>query len=60
MKSWQDDYSPVQIAQLASFIKSLHGTSPANAKDKQGDLYKEGGTAPTTDSTVTKKDIAEN
>jgi cytochrome c oxidase cbb3-type subunit III len=60
MKSWQDDYSPVQIAQLASFIKSLHGTNPANAKDKQGDLYKEGGAAPTTDSTVTKKDVAKN
>ncbi|MBU3743075.1 MAG: c-type cytochrome, partial [Sediminibacterium sp.] len=26
MKSWQDDYTPAQIAQLASFVKSLHGT----------------------------------
>lgn len=59
MKSWQEDYSPVQIAQLASFIKSLHGTNPANGKDKQGDLYKEGA-APVQDSTTAKKDVVSN
>jgi cytochrome c oxidase cbb3-type subunit 3 len=41
MKSWQDDFSPKQIAQLASFIKSLHGSNPPNPKEKQGDEYKE-------------------
>ena len=51
MKSWQDDYSPVQIAQLASFIKSLHGTKPPNPKEQQGELYKEA--APKADSTAT-------
>ncbi len=56
MKAWQDDFSPVQIAQIASYIKSLHGTNPPNAKEKQGDLYKEEGTAPAADSTV-KKDV---
>ncbi|HLP35216.1 cbb3-type cytochrome c oxidase N-terminal domain-containing protein [Lacibacter sp.] len=59
MKSWQDDYSPVQIAQLASFIKSLHGTNPPNAKDKQGDLYKENA-APAQDSATAKKDVVSN
>jgi len=38
MKSWKDDYSPYQIAQLASFIKSLGGTNPPNAKAPQGTL----------------------
>lgn len=38
MKSWKDDYSPVQIAQLASYIKSLGGTNPPNAKPPQGTL----------------------
>jgi cytochrome c oxidase cbb3-type subunit 3 len=51
MKSWQDDYSPVQIAQLSSFIKSLHGTKPPNPKEQQGELYKEA--APKADSTAT-------
>jgi len=44
MKSWKDDFSPVQIAQLASYVKSLHGTNPVGAKAPQGDLYKEDST----------------
>jgi cytochrome c oxidase cbb3-type subunit III len=59
MKSWQDDYSPVQIAQLASYIKSLKGTNPPNGKEKQGDLYKEDA-APAKDSTAAKKDVVIN
>lgn len=41
MKSWKDDYSPSQIAQIASYVKSLGGTNPANAKPPQGNLYKQ-------------------
>ncbi|WP_431209540.1 hypothetical protein ACQ86N_25690 [Puia sp. P3] len=40
MKSWKDDYSPSQIAQLASYVKSLGGTHPDNAKAPQGSLDK--------------------
>lgn len=40
MKSWKDDFSPSQIAQLASYVRSLQGTHPANAKPPQGTLYK--------------------
>lgn len=39
MKSWKEDYSPVQIAQLANYVKSLHGTNPLPAKEKQGVLF---------------------
>jgi len=39
MKAWKDDFSAKQIAQLTSYIKSLKGSNPANAKEKQGDLY---------------------
>ncbi len=46
MKSWKDDYSPVQIAQLASFVKSLHGTKPAKPKEPQGVLYEEKAALP--------------
>lgn len=45
MKSWKDDYSPVQIAQIASFVKSLHGTKPATPKEPQGELFEETNTA---------------
>jgi len=41
MKSWKDDFSPVQIAELASFIKSIHGTTPPDPKAPQGEIYKE-------------------
>lgn len=61
MKSWKDDFSPVQIAAIASYVKSLHGTKPANAKDPQGDLYKED-SAPAADSTTAgaEKKLAQN
>lgn len=36
MKSWKDDYSPVQIAQIASYVESLAGTHPENPKPPQG------------------------
>lgn len=41
MKSWKDDFSPKQLAQLTSYIQSLKGTHPPNAKEKQGEPYKE-------------------
>lgn len=54
MKSWKEDYSAGQIAQLSSFIKSLKGTNPAGAKEPQGELYKEEATPAVLDTT--KKD----
>jgi cytochrome c oxidase cbb3-type subunit 3 len=49
MKSWKDDFSPTQIAKIVSFVKSLHDSHPANAKEPQGELYKEDA-APAKDS----------
>lgn len=48
MKSWKDDYSPVQIAQIASYVKSLQGTKPGKPKEPQGILYDEKITVPAT------------
>lgn len=39
MKSWKDDYSPRQIAQISSYIMTLRGKVPAAPKEAQGDLY---------------------
>lgn len=41
MKSWKDDFSPGQIAQVSSYIVSLKGTNPPAAKEAQGELYSE-------------------
>ncbi len=53
MKSWKEDYSPKQIAQLANYVKSLQGTNPSPAKEKQGVLF--------VDSTsVNKTEVADS
>jgi len=49
MKSWQSDFSPAQIAQLASYVKSLAGSNPPNAKEKEGEIYAEDATAEQKD-----------
>jgi len=54
MMSWKDVFSPDQIAEISSYIKSIHNTNPPNAKEAQGDIFKEG-EAPVSgaDSTAT-------
>ncbi len=41
MISWESMLSPTQIRDVANFVKSLQGTTPAVAKAPQGELYKE-------------------
>jgi cytochrome c oxidase cbb3-type subunit 3 len=41
MKSWEQDLGAKQIHEVASYVKSLHGTKPANAKAPEGELYTE-------------------
>lgn len=53
MKSWKNDLTPSMIAQVSSYIKSLHGTNPPNPKAPEGDLYNEKTMTP-ADSTVVK------
>jgi cytochrome c oxidase cbb3-type subunit 3 len=36
MPTWEKILSPAQIADVANYIKSLHGTNPAGAKEPQG------------------------
>ncbi len=54
MKSWKDELSPMQISQISSFVMSLKGTNPPNAKPPLGDLYVE--KAAVADSTSAIKD----
>ena len=39
MLSWADQLSPVHLHEVSSYILSLQGSNPANAKEPQGDLY---------------------
>lgn len=60
MKSWKDDFSPVQIAELASYIKSLHGSKPAGAKEPQGELYKDDAETASGSTKTDDKKVAVN
>jgi cytochrome c oxidase cbb3-type subunit III len=50
MISWQAQLKPQQIQQVASYILSLQGSKPANAKAPQGDIYKDEQTGAAVDS----------
>jgi cytochrome c oxidase cbb3-type subunit 3 len=54
MQSWQTTYSPVQMQQLATYIRTLKGTNPPNPKAPQGDLYKEVAASPDSATTINK------
>lgn len=51
MKSWEKDFGAKQIQELSSYILTLQGTNPPNAKEKQGELYED--LPVTSDSTTT-------
>lgn len=51
MQAWQSNFSPVEMQQLASYVKSLVNTNVAEGKAPQGDLIKEVAAAPVADST---------
>ncbi len=70
MKSWEQDLKPLEIQQIVSWIQSIRGSNPANARPAQGELYVDdadsipgsdslrGGQAPKIDS-VKNKDVAD-
>lgn len=55
MQAWEKMFSPTQIKNLASYVRSLQGTNPPNGKAPQGDEYNEAAPAAPvakTDSTA--------
>lgn len=53
MQAWGKQFSPTDIRNLATFVLSLQGTQPANAKAPQGNLFESG---KASDITANKKD----
>jgi len=41
MIAWKSSLKPAEIQQVASYVLSLQGTSPANPKDPEGDIWTE-------------------
>ncbi len=51
MKSWKKDYSTIELQQIASFVISLKGSNPPDAKEPEGEKWRE--EAPPTQNTDT-------
>lgn len=57
MQAWNKTFTPKEISQISSYIKTLRGTKPATPKAAQGELYvEENGTPGSTDSLKVKTD----
>jgi cytochrome c oxidase cbb3-type subunit 3 len=56
MIAWQSQFSPSQMQQVSSYIKTLVGTNPPNAKDPQGEVYVEEIEAEPSDTSATEND----
>ncbi|MCW8982315.1 MAG: c-type cytochrome [Altibacter sp.] len=39
MVAWKTDLKPAEMAQVASYVLSLHGITPAEAKEPEGELW---------------------
>lgn len=39
MVSWKSDLKPLEMAQVASYVLSFQGTTPADPKDPEGDIW---------------------
>lgn len=60
MQAWGRTFSPADIRNISSFILSLQGSNPANAKAPQGNLYEATMPADTSvkkDTTVKKESL---
>lgn len=57
MISWEPLLSPQQMNDVASYVKSMRGTNPPNAKAPQGELYEEVAPSVEMDTTVVSESI---
>ncbi len=63
MKSWKEDFKPLEIQALSAYVLSLQGTTPPNPKAPEGELFKAAparadSTAVVADSTAAPTDSA--
>ncbi|MFT6963863.1 MAG: cytochrome c oxidase cbb3-type subunit 3 [Flammeovirgaceae bacterium] len=55
MLAWKEKLTPKQMQQVSSFVMTFGGTTPPNAKEPQGEIYKEESKEKTDEE---EKDIA--
>ena len=59
MIAWESQLSPKQMQEVASYIMSLEGTNPENAKDPQGEIWVKEGAETTAPAESTEQAPAE-
>jgi len=52
MIAWKQSFKPSEIAQVASFVLSLQGTTPAEPKEPQGEIWVDPNTETPTETTI--------
>ena len=60
MIAWKAQLKPAQIAQVSSYVLSLQGTTPANPKEAEGDIWGDAAPAPTESTTTTTDSLSTN
>ena len=58
MVSWKSTLKPSEIAQVASYVISLHDSNPTDAKAPEGDLYTDPNTATEASETISEVEIS--
>jgi cytochrome c oxidase cbb3-type subunit 3 len=56
MIAWKAQLKPIEIAQVASYVLTFQGTTPANPKDAEGDLWGDATTQAPAESETTQTD----
>ncbi|WNH13238.1 cbb3-type cytochrome c oxidase N-terminal domain-containing protein [Thalassobellus suaedae] len=56
MIAWKQQLKPLEIAQVSSYVLTFQGTTPANPKDPQGDLWVNENTETAPDANTTESD----
>lgn len=59
MVAWKSVLNPKQIQEVASYVLSMEGTTPANPKEPQGDVWEEEGTSSDADSSKDESSTAD-
>ena len=56
MISWKQSFKPSEVAQVASYVLSLQGTTPANPKAAEGEIWVDDTVETPVESAVTEID----
>jgi len=59
MIAWKDQLNPVQMQQVASYVLSLQGTTPAVGKAPEGEIWKEEAAPATAPADTTQTDTTQ-